>query len=235
MHGSGGGLALLGTAFFMVILDSTIVLTAVPSMQAELGTSVAVVQWVLTGYAIAFGGLMLLGGRVADLLGRRRVFVAGLALFAVSSLVCGISWSAGILIAARVVQGLAAAVLAPTALSLLPAMVIFGPGLGAAFVACQIAALTDVPEQASGLAAGVVDTSFHLGNAIGIAIATSVAVVSTASVYRADPGADPLVALREGFRSAFGVTVGSAAVALLAALLLLRPNRRALPTTQAQH
>jgi EmrB/QacA subfamily drug resistance transporter len=466
-------LALLGTAFFMVILDSTIVLTAVPSMQAELGTSVAVVQWVLTGYAITFGGLMLLGGRVADVLGRRRVFAAALALFAVSSLVCGLSWSAGMLIAARVVQGLAAAVLAPTALSLvmttfpegpdrnkalavwgglggfgatagllvggiltaafgwewiffinvpvavvlitlcpvllresreaerprtfdlagavtvtgalgllvyvivtapefgwasartvgllvasaallalfvaietrstaplvplrifrlrmlvggnvvlfavglaldgmlfpltlyaqqvlgysalqsglmsaamtgmsivgsfagqalvtrfglrpiavggtvliaigcvlltgvsvdgdfvttvLPAMLIFGPGLGAAFVACQIAALTDVPEQESGLAAGLVDTSFHLGNAIGIAIATSVAVVSTASVYRADPGADSLVALTEGFRSAFGVTVGSAAIALLAALLLLRPNHRAVPTTQAQH
>jgi MFS family permease len=69
------------------------VLTAVPSMQAEPATSVAVVQWVLTGYAITFGGLMLLGGRVADVLGRRRVFVAGLGLFAVSWLVCGLSWS----------------------------------------------------------------------------------------------------------------------------------------------
>jgi EmrB/QacA subfamily drug resistance transporter len=455
-------LALLGTAFFMIILDSTIVLTAIPSMQAELGLPVEVVQWVLTGYALAFGGLMLLGGRIADLWGRRRVFVVGLALFGLSSLACGLAWTAGVLLAARAAQGVAAAIMAPTALALvmttfpegpernkalavwgglggvgatagllagglitaalgwewvfflnvpvaavlialcpvllresrdtsgprsvdvagavtvtgalvllvyavvtapdagwasartvglfvavavlvgvflliesrakaplvplrifrlrtlvagnvvlftagialdgmlfpltlyaqqvleysalqagllsaamtvmsiagafvgqavvtrvglrrlaaagivpivagcllllgvtadgnplvqvLPAMLVFGAGLGGAFVACQIAALTGVREEESGLAAGLIDTSFHLGNAIGIAIATSVAVVTSAAVHLTDPGVDPAVALTDGFRAAFGMTVVAAALALVAALVLLPRN-----------
>jgi EmrB/QacA subfamily drug resistance transporter len=458
-------LALLGTAFFMTILDSTIVLTAIPSMQAELGVPVEVVQWVLTGYALTFGGLMLLGGRVGDLLGRRRVFVAGLALFGLSSLVCGLAWSVEVLLAARAVQGLSAAVMAPTALALvmttfpegpernkalavwgglggvgatagmliggtltaslgwewvffinvpvaavlvvlcpvlvregriagvprtidvggaatitgallllvlglvtapeagwasgrtigllagsvalfvlfvviearsaaplvplrvfrlrtlvagnvvlftvglaldgmlfpltlyaqqvlgysalqaglltaamtvmsivgafagqalvervglrrlagagtalvvvgcalllgvsaggnplveiLPAMLVFGAGLGAAFVACQIAALTGVPEEESGLAAGLVDTSFHLGNAIGIAVATSIAVSVTAAAHLADPTAG----LTEGFRAAFVMTVVAAVLSLVAALVLL-PRRRTEPSGQ---
>jgi EmrB/QacA subfamily drug resistance transporter len=452
-------LALLGTAFFMVILDSTIVLTAIPSMQAELGLPVEVVQWVLTGYALAFGGLMLLGGRVADLAGRRRVFVIGLALFGLSSLACGLAWTAGVLLAARAVQGVSAAILAPTALSLVmttfpdgpernkalavwgalggvgatagllagglitaalgwewiffinvpvavvlialcpvllhesrdpgsarsldvagaitvtgalvllvyavvtapdagwasartiglllaaagliglflliesraaaplvplrtfrlrtlvagnvvlftaglaldgmlfpltlyaqqvlgysplqaglltaamtamsvvgafvgqavvariglrrlavagivpvvagcalllgvtadgnplvqvvPAMLVFGAGLGATFVACQIAALTGVRQDESGLAAGLIDTSFNLGNAIGIAIATSIAVVTVQAAQLADPGIHPAVALTDGLRAAFGMTVVASALALAAAIVLL--------------
>jgi EmrB/QacA subfamily drug resistance transporter len=111
-------LALLGVAFFMVILDATIVLTAIPSMQEELGFTVSGVQWVLTAYALTFAGLMLFFGRMADLLGRRRVFMAGLVLFVVSSLVCGVAWSAAVLVAARAVQGVSAAIMAPTALSI---------------------------------------------------------------------------------------------------------------------
>jgi EmrB/QacA subfamily drug resistance transporter len=111
-------LALLGTAFFMVILDATIVLTAVPSMQEDLGLTVSGVQWVVTAYALAFGGLLLFCGRMADLLGRRRVFMTGVVLFAASSLVCGLAWSGEVLIAARAVQGISAAIMAPTALSL---------------------------------------------------------------------------------------------------------------------
>jgi EmrB/QacA subfamily drug resistance transporter len=452
-------LALLGTAFFMVILDSTIVLTAIPSMQVELGLRVEVVQWVLTGYALAFGGLMLLGGRVADLAGRRRVFVVGLALFGLSSLACGLAWTAGVLLAARAVQGVSAAIMAPTALSLVmttfpdgpernkalavwgalggvgatagllagglitaalgwewiffinvpvavvlialcpvllresrdtgsarsldvagaitvtgalvllvyavvtapdagwasartigllvaaaglvglflliesraaaplvplrtfrlrtlvagnvvlftaglaldgmlfpltlyaqqvlgysalqaglltaamtamsvvgafvgqavvariglrrlavagivpvvagcalllgvtadgnplvqvvPAMLVFGAGLGAAFVACQIAALTGVREEESGLAAGLIDTSFNLGNAIGIAVATSITVVTVQAAQLADPGIHPAVALTDGLRAAFGMTVVASALALAAAVVLL--------------
>jgi MFS family permease len=108
----------------------------------------------------------------------------------------------------------------------LPAMLVFGAGLGGAFVACQIAALAGVREEESGLAAGLIDTSFNLGNAIGIAIATSVAVVTTAATHLADPGVDPAVALTDGFRAAFGMTVVAAVLALVAALVLLpRPNR----------
>jgi EmrB/QacA subfamily drug resistance transporter len=452
-------LALLGTAFFMVILDSTIVLTTIPSMQAELGAPVEVVQWVLTAYALAFGGLMLLGGRVADLVGRRRAFLAGLGMFGASSLACGLAGSVEVLLAARAVQGMAAAVLAPTALALvmatfpegpernkalavwsglggfgataglllggaitaglgwewvfsinvpvaaavvalcpvligesrdetaarsvdiggalsvtgalillvlalvtapdagwasastvgllvasaallglfvlvearsaaplvplrifrlrtlvagnvvlftvgialdgmlfpltlyaqqvlghsplqaglltaamtvlsivgafvgqavvariglrvvgagaialivvgcllllgtsasgnplvevLPAVLVIGAGVGGAFVACQIAALTGVCAGESGLAAGLVDTSFHLGNAIGIAIATSVAVATVSALHLADPHIDPALALTGGVRAAFAMTAVAATLALAAALVLM--------------
>ncbi|WP_433335351.1 MFS transporter [Spirillospora sp. CA-294931] len=115
-------LALLGTAFFMVILDATIVLTAIPTMQEKLGFTMAGVQWVLTAYALTFAGLMLFFGRMADLFGRRRVFMTGLALFVASSIMCGAAWSAEVLVAARAVQGLSAAIMAPTALSIVVAM-----------------------------------------------------------------------------------------------------------------
>ena len=112
-------LALLGTAFFMVILDGTIVYVALPSIDDALGFSAGGLQWVISAYLLAFGGFLLLGGRSADLLGRRRMFMFGVALFAAASLLCGLAWSDQVLVAARVVQGIAAAILAPTALSLL--------------------------------------------------------------------------------------------------------------------
>src|SRR5256714_6460533 len=112
-------LALIVTAQFMVILDVAIVNVALPSIKSDLGFSQTGLQWVITAYAILFGGALLLGGRLADLLGRRRMFVAGLALFAASSLLCGIAWSSGSLIGFRPLQGLGGALLAPAALSLL--------------------------------------------------------------------------------------------------------------------
>jgi EmrB/QacA subfamily drug resistance transporter len=112
-------LALIVTAQFMVILDVAIVNVALPSIKADLGFSETNLQWVITAYAILFGGALLLGGRLADLLGRRRLFVAGLAVFAASSLLCGLAWSEASLIAFRAVQGLGGALLAPAALSLL--------------------------------------------------------------------------------------------------------------------
>ncbi len=119
-------LALLCTANFMVILDAQIVILAVPSIDRALGLSAGGAQWVLSAYLLSFGGLLLLGGRMADLLGRRRVFMAGTALFLVSSLACGLAWSEAVLVVARVVQGVSAAVMAPTALSIL--MTIFAEG-----------------------------------------------------------------------------------------------------------
>jgi len=112
-------LALIVTAQFMVILDVAIVNVALPSIKSDLHFSQTNLQWVISAYAILFGGALLLGGRLADLLGRRRLFVAGLALFAVSSLLCGLAWSEGSLIAFRALQGLGGAMLAPAALSLL--------------------------------------------------------------------------------------------------------------------
>src|SRR3954451_16435313 len=112
-------LALIVTAQFMVILDVAIVNVALPSIKRDLGFSQENLQWVVSAYAIFFGGALLLGGRLADVLGRRRLFVGGLLLFAASSLLCGIAWSEESLIAFRAVQGLGGALLAPAALSLL--------------------------------------------------------------------------------------------------------------------
>jgi EmrB/QacA subfamily drug resistance transporter len=112
-------LALIVTAQFMVILDVAIVNVALPSIKTDLGFAQTSLQWVVSAYAILFGGALLLGGRLADLLGRRRLFVAGLAVFAASSLLCGFAWSEGSLIGFRALQGLGGALLAPAALSLL--------------------------------------------------------------------------------------------------------------------
>jgi EmrB/QacA subfamily drug resistance transporter len=112
-------LALIVTAQFMVILDVAIVNVALPSIKSDLGFSETSLQWVVSAYAIMFGGTLLLGGRLADLLGRRRLFVAGLAVFTLSSLLCGIAWSEASLIVFRAVQGVGGALLAPAALSLL--------------------------------------------------------------------------------------------------------------------
>jgi EmrB/QacA subfamily drug resistance transporter len=112
-------LALIVTAQFMVILDVAIVNVALPSIKSDLGFSQTGLQWVITAYAILFGGTLLLGGRLADLLGRRRLFIAGLALFSLSSLLCGIAWSSSSLVGFRALQGLGGALLAPAALSLL--------------------------------------------------------------------------------------------------------------------
>jgi EmrB/QacA subfamily drug resistance transporter len=112
-------LCLLCVAGFMVILDAQIVVLALPSIAAALGLSASGAQWVMSAYLLSFGGLLLLGGRIADLLGRRRVFMTGTLLFGLSSLLCGLAWTAGVLVAARTVQGVSAAVMAPTALSIL--------------------------------------------------------------------------------------------------------------------
>lgn len=112
-------LAVIVAAQFMVVLDVAIVNVALPSIKGDLHFSQESLQWVITAYAIFFGGVLLLGGRLADLLGRRRLFMAGLALFTVSSFLDGLAWSEGSLIVFRSVQGLGAALLSPAALSIL--------------------------------------------------------------------------------------------------------------------
>src|SRR2546421_738106 len=112
-------LAVIVAAQFMVVLDVAIVNVALPSIRTDLHFSQEGLQWVITAYALLFGGALLLGGRLADLLGRRRLFIAGLALFTVSSLLDGFAWSEGSLIAFRALQGLGAALLSPAALSIL--------------------------------------------------------------------------------------------------------------------
>src|SRR4051812_8891420 len=112
-------LALLSTVQFMVVLDIAIVNVALPSIQVDLGFSEESLQWVVSAYALFFGGFLLLGGRAADVLGRRRVFLVGLVAFTVASLMAGLAWSEASLIAARAFQGLGAAIISPAALSML--------------------------------------------------------------------------------------------------------------------
>src|SRR5437763_1067042 len=112
-------LAVIVAAQFMVVLDVAIVNVALPSIKDDLNFSQESLQWVITAYAIFFGGVLLLGGRLSDLLGRRRLFMAGLTLFTVFSLLDGLSWSEGSLITFRAAQGLGAALLSPAALSIL--------------------------------------------------------------------------------------------------------------------
>jgi len=112
-------LALLLGVQFMVVLDIAIVNVALPSIQKDLGFSERNLQWIVSAYALLFGGLLLLGGRVADLLGRRRLFIGGLVVFTAASLASGLAWSEGVLIGARALQGFGAALITPAALSIL--------------------------------------------------------------------------------------------------------------------
>ncbi len=111
-------LAVLGVAYLMVVLDVSIVNVALPSIQTDLDFAPEDLQWVVSAYALTFGGFLLLGGRMGDLRGRRRLFMAGLLLFSIFSLLCGLSQTSGMLIAARALQGAAAAVLAPSVFSI---------------------------------------------------------------------------------------------------------------------
>jgi EmrB/QacA subfamily drug resistance transporter len=115
----GLALAVIVAAQFMVVLDIAIVNVALPAIKGELHFAQANLQWVISAYAILFGGVLLLGGRLADVFGRRRVFMLGLALFSASSLLCGVSWSEGSLIGFRALQGLGGALFAPAGLSIL--------------------------------------------------------------------------------------------------------------------
>src|ERR687897_417005 len=116
------GLALLLLVQFMVVLDIAIVNVALPSIEVDLGFSRENLQWVISAYALVFGGFLLLGGRAGDLLGRRRLFLAGLGVFTLGSLAAGLALSDTALIGARAVQGLGAAIITPAALAILTTM-----------------------------------------------------------------------------------------------------------------
>ena len=120
-------LAIVCAAFFMTVLDVSIVNVALPSIGRSLNFSEQSLQWVITAYAITFGGFLLLGGRAADLLGRRRVFYVGVAVFTIASFLCGLAWSEGVLVGARAVQGLGAAIISPAALSIITTSFEEGP------------------------------------------------------------------------------------------------------------
>jgi EmrB/QacA subfamily drug resistance transporter len=114
-------LAAVAFGLFMIMLDNTVVNVALPSIQRDLGVGLSELEWIVTGYALTFAALMLIGGKLADLLGRRLIFVTGLAIFTASSLACGLADSGEMLIGARIVQGVGAALMNPATLSIIAA------------------------------------------------------------------------------------------------------------------
>lgn len=129
----GLALTLISAAQLMVVLDGTIVNIALPHIQTDLGFTPANLSWVVNAYTLAFGGLLLLGGRAGDLLGRRKVFMVGVGVFALASLIGGLAQNEGMLLGARVLQGVGAAIASPTALSLITTTFAAGPARNRAF------------------------------------------------------------------------------------------------------
>src|SRR5919204_416368 len=184
-------LAFLCMVGFLDFVDASIVNVALPTIRRDLHFSVQSLQWVLSAYLLTYGGFMLLGGRAADLLGRRRILTAGIIVFAFSSLTGGVAQDPAMLVTARLVQGIGAAMMVPAALSiltttfsegadywlsripvhgsslgdLLPGLVIMSFGLGFVFVGVNTAANAGVPPDKAGLAAALVNTSTWVGGA----------------------------------------------------------------------
>ncbi len=155
--GLGLALAVIATAQLMVVLDATIVNVALPHIQRTLGFSGNGLEWVVNAYALSFGGLMLLGGRAGDLLGRRRVFISGLVLLSAASLAGGFASSQAWLLAARAIQGIGGALTAPTALALIATTCAEGPARNRAM---SVVAAMSGGGAAVGLVAGGLLTTY---------------------------------------------------------------------------
>ena len=153
----GLALIVIATAQLMVVLDTTIVNVALPHIQRALGFSGSSLEWVVNAYALSFGGLLLLGGRAGDLLGRRLVFVAGLGLFSAASLAGGFATSQAWLLTARTIQGIGGALIAPTALALIATTFTEGPARNRAM---SVLAAMSGGGAAVGLIAGGLLTSY---------------------------------------------------------------------------
>jgi MFS family permease len=173
----GLALVVIATAQLMVVLDATIVNVALPHIQSALGFSGSGLEWIVNAYALTFGGLLLLGGRAGDILGRRRVFIAGIILFSVASLLGGFATSQAWLIGARALQGVGGAIVAPTALSLVTTNFPEGPPRNRAM---GVYAAMSIGGAAVGLLAGGLLTTYaswrwvlFLPNHIATAVAST--------------------------------------------------------------
>jgi EmrB/QacA subfamily drug resistance transporter len=194
-------LVLVCAAFFMVVLDVSIVNVALPSIALDLELSQSTLQWIITAYSLAFGGFLLLGGRAADVLGRRKVFIAGMALFTFGSLMCGFAQSGAWLIAFRALQGLGGAIVSPATLSIINAA--FRHGGAERNKAFGIWGAVAGSGAAVGVLLGGVLTEylgwqwiFFVNVPVGIAIiALTSRLVSEGRAEDVDPHTDPLAAL----------------------------------------
>jgi len=200
-------LAVIATAQLMIILDLTIVTVALPHIQAALGFSGSNLEWIVNAYAVAFGGLLLLGGRSGDLLGRRRIFIAGLLVFVLASLLGGLATGQAWLITARAVQGAGAAMAAPTALSLLAVTFPEGPPRNRAVAVYSAMAIVGIPV---GLLAGgllVTYLNWRWVFFVNVPIGLAVAVLATRVL--------PTTGRRAGRFDLPGAITATAGVALL--------------------
>ncbi len=236
-------------AFFMTVLDVSIVNVALPSIGADLHFTESTLQWVITAYAITFGGFLLLGGRAADLLGRRRIFVAGVILFTIASFVCGLASSDTALIAARAVQGVGAALVSPAGLSIVSTTFTEGSERNKAL---GIWGAVGGSGAAVGVLAGGILTEylgwawiFFVNVPVGIAVLVLVRrLVHESRAEGIDRAADPLGALTitaglallvytisnapdEGWTSGRTIVLGTAALAILASFIVVESRVRA--------
>jgi EmrB/QacA subfamily drug resistance transporter len=194
-------LALVCVAFFMVILDVSIVNVALPSIAVDLELSQGTLQWIVTAYSLAFGGFLLLGGRAADVFGRRRVFMLGMALFTFGSLMCGFAQSGAWLIVFRAVQGLGGAIISPATLAIINAA--FRHGGAERNKAFGIWGAIAGSGAAAGVLLGGILTEylgwewiFFVNVPVGVAvIALTPLLVSEGKVEDVDPHTDPLAAV----------------------------------------
>lgn len=194
---------------FLVVLDVSVVNVALPSMRTDLGLSTAGLQWVLNAYSIAFAGFMLLGGRAADLYGRKLMFLVGLGLFTAASLAGGLAQEGWQLLAARAAQGLGAAVLAPATLTLLTAAVPEGPARARAIGTWM--AVGAGGGAAGGLIGGVLTDALSWRWVLLINVPVGVLVLAGAAVYLAEGRTGERS--RIDFPGALLVTAGLASVA----------------------
>src|SRR3984957_19402529 len=201
-------ISLICAVQFVLQLDFSIVNVALPSVQRELGMAPAELQWIVTGYALAFGSLLLAGGRLADLLGRRRVLVVGLVLFAIASLACGLAQWPLMLIIARIVQGAAGAMASPAALSLLTTTNAEGPARNRALAIWQA---TPAAGATAGIVAGGLLTQYFGWRAVFL-VNPPVIAIMLALVPRLPTGKRPGAGGGVDVRGALLVTTGIAAL-----------------------
>ena len=201
-------ISLICAVQFVLQLDFSIVNVALPSVQRELGMAPAELQWIVTGYALSFGSLLLAGGRLADLLGRRRVLVVGLALFAIASLACGLAQWPLMLIIARIVQGAAGAMASPAALSLLTTTNAEGPARNRALAIWQA---TTAAGATAGIVAGGLLTQYFGWRAVFL-VNPPVIAIMLALVPRLPTGKRPGAGGSVDVRGALLVTTGIAAL-----------------------
>lgn len=205
-------LALLVSAQFVVMLDTSIVNVALPSMQADLGLGATGVTWVVNAYVLAFGGLLLLSGRAADLFGRHRLFVGGSALFTLGTLLAATASGPGQLVAGRVVQGVGAAALSPAAMSLL---LLMSPGPARARAMSVWGAASTLGGATGVMAGGLLVASFGWTSVFLVTVPVSLAAVALARRVLPDGPRGP----RRGFDGLGAVVVTGAVVALVHAAL----------------